>query len=126
MVLNLGNRIHQYDNERGRSDEEGTILNVGAMVAMSRRVYIYQVKWVLTCVHVIELDGKVKYDVMPSQGASHAEIPEFDLVKSAEWTRSSQNSIDLNNSNANTEIKYAQDIRLINMERLGRDCDNQK
>ena len=114
-----------YDNVRGRNDEEGAILNFGAMVTMNRRVGRHQVKGVLG-VHVNELDGTVKYDVAPSQGAVHTGISEFDLVKSAEGRRASQNIIDLNNLNANTERKHLQDIRLSNMERLGRECDDQR
>lgn len=125
-VLELGNRMQLYDNERGRNDKEGDILNFGTMVTMKRRVGRHQVKGVLTGVHVNEFDGTIKYDVAPSQGAVHTGISEFDLVKSAEGTRAGKNAIDLNNMNANTERKHVQDIRLSNMERLGRDCDDQK
>ena len=126
MVLELGTRLQLYDKERSRKDEEGAILNFGAMVTMNRRVGRHQVKGVLTGVHVNELDGTVKYDVAPSRGVVHTGISEFDLVKSAEGTRASQNTIDLSNLNANTEKKRVQDIRLSNMERLNRDCDDQR
>ena len=53
-----------------------------------------------------ELDGTLKYDIAPSQGAVHTNILEFDLVKLAEGRRTSQNIIDLNNLNANTERKH--------------------
>ena len=47
-------------------------------------------------------------------------------MKSSEGERASQSMIDLNNLNTNTKRRHAQDIRLRNMERLCRDCDDQK
>ena len=83
MFLDLGNRMQQCDNERGRSDEEVPILNFGSMVTMDIRVGCHQENGVLMRVRVNELNGTVKYDVEPIQGAAHAGILEFDLAKSA-------------------------------------------
>ena len=47
-------------------------------------------------------------------------------MKSAEGTHAFQNSTDINNLNDCAERKHVQDIRLNNMERLGRDCVNSK
>ena len=48
------------------------------------------------------------------------------MIKSAEGTRASKNAVDINNLNTNTERKHVQGIRLSNMERLGRDYDDQR
>ena len=85
------------------------------MVTMNIRVGLHQIKDILKGVRVNELDGAVKYDDVPSRGVACASISEFDLVKSAEGTRSRKNPIDLNILNTNAERKNSQDIRLRNV-----------
>ena len=64
-VLELGNIMQLYENERGRNDEIAAILNFGAMVTLKRRVSCHQIQGVSTGVHVNALDGTIKYDVAP-------------------------------------------------------------
>ena len=83
-ILELADSMQLYDNEKIRIDEEGEVLNFGDRVTMKRRVVHYQVKGVVTGVHVNVFDGTIKYDVTPDQGQPHHGISKFELVKSSD------------------------------------------
>ena len=125
-ALEVTQIMQQYDNAKVRKVEEGAVLTFGDKVTLKRRVGRHQVKGVITAVHVNDFDDTVTYDVVPTQGATHMGVSEFDLVKSAEGTRAFQNSTDINNLNDCAERKHVQYIRLNNIESLGKECDDSK
>ena len=70
-MLELTNTMELYNNVKQRKDEEGSILVFGDKVTMKRRVGCSQVKGFITGVYVHKLDGTMKYDVTPNEGACH-------------------------------------------------------
>ena len=75
------------------------MLLFGDKVTMKRRVRHSQVQGVVTSVCLNEIDGTVQYDIAPNNGATHLNISEFELVKSAgdDLTRVQRKETDMRN-----------------------------
>ena len=73
------------------------MLQFGDKVTIKRRVRNSQVKGVVTSVYFDEIDGAVKYDIAPTNGATHLKDSEFKLVKSAgdDFSRAKQKESDM-------------------------------
>ena len=118
----LANSMDMVDatNIRNEGEGKGEVLKFGDKVTMKRRVRHSQVKGVVNSLYFDEIDGIVKYDVTPNNGATYLEVSEFELVKSTrdDFSRAKQKESDVKNLDSLTTKKKVQTDRLADLSRL--------